>query len=172
MGGIWLWLPLAGPIRTSTVIAALVIFGVVGIWRQRPLIGLVAVIAWASAFEILYNAAGVVVWHWPLGAFAWQVAALLGWLIAADLLGIRPPWWALVPFVLLGATWILAGFHSNIPGRPLVLWDEVLNEATKSAIAVAYLVAALRCPTARRRHRTESITPSVIQPSGPRGLSV
>ncbi|HXC77196.1 MAG TPA: hypothetical protein VNU19_09095 [Candidatus Acidoferrum sp.] len=149
MSGVWVWLPLAGPIRISTIVAALVIFGVVGIWRRRPLVGLVAMMAWISAFEILYNAAGVVVLHTPLGAFAWEVAALLGWVVAADLLGIRPPWWALVPFLLLSVIWIVTGFHSNLPARSFSLRDEVLNEATKSALAAAYLIASLQSPTLR-----------------------
>jgi hypothetical protein len=152
MNGPWFLLPLVGPIRISTVLGAVAIFVAIGIWRRRPLIALVATIAWASTFEILYNGAGVVMWHWPVADFLWQVAALLGWVIAAEVLGVRPPWWGFVPFAVVACIWLLTGFHSNVPNdptRPFVLQDEVLNEVTKSALAVAYLAAAARLPAAR-----------------------
>jgi hypothetical protein len=155
VSGPWLWLPLAGPIRISTVVAAIVIVAIV-LWRRRgPLLGLVTVMAWASFFEIAFNATGTVLHGWPVAYLAWLAAALGGWLLLATLLGVVPDgrWLAAVAAVWL--IWMFTGFDSNAPsgpgpGHPAVfsVADEVLNELAKSLLALAYLTGALQRPAA------------------------
>src|SRR4029079_1980647 len=90
LSGPWLWLPLVGPIRISTAFAAVAIFTVI-LWRQRsPLLALVTVLAWASVFEIAYNATGTLLHGWPLAYLVWLAAALGGWVLLAWRLGVVP----------------------------------------------------------------------------------
>ena len=151
MSGPWLWLPLTGPIRISTVLAAVTIAAVI-LWRRRsPLLALVTVMAWASLYEIAFNATGTVLHGWPVAYLAWLAAALGGWLLLSVALGVVPDgrWLAVVGALWL--VWMLAGFDSNAPlgpgpGHPAAfsLRDEALNELTKSLLALAYLAGALQ----------------------------
>jgi hypothetical protein len=151
VGGVWFWLPVLGPIRASTVIAALITFGAISFRRRNPWVALVVVLAWASAFEIVYDVVGVAAFNWPLSPFVWQAAALLGWVILASVLGVRPDWRISMVFLTLMAAWAVTGFHLNQPGTSSIdLRAEVLNEAAKSTLAFAYLVGALRTASARR----------------------
>ena len=148
MPTLFAWLPLVGPIRLSTVLAALAVFGIV-LWRKRsPLLAIVAVIAWAGAFELIYNTIGTVMFGWPLAQLVWNFAALAGWILLASVLGIWPESWALVAFLILMTGWVLTGFHSNIPGSNarFDVAGELFNETSKSMLAVAYLIGALRAP--------------------------
>jgi hypothetical protein len=53
----WLVLPIAGPIRISTVAAGVLLVALIA-WRRRDRqLALVALLAWVSAYEILYQAA-------------------------------------------------------------------------------------------------------------------
>lgn len=158
MSGPWLWLPLVGPIRTSTVLAAVAIAAVI-LWRRlSPLLALVTVLAWASVFEIAYNATGSVLHGWPLPYLAWLTAALGGWVFLSALLGVYPNRWLLAVTAIVWVVWMASGFESNAPlgsgpGHPATfnLGSEVMNELAKSLLGLAYLVGALRRPRAAGR---------------------
>jgi len=151
LSGPWLWLPLVGPIRISTVLAAMGIVALI-LWRRRsPLLALVTSMAWASVFEIAFNATGTVLHGWPLSYLAWLSAALGGWVLVSALLGVLPNRWLLIAVAAVWAVWIAAGFDSNAPSGPgpghpssFSVTSEVLNELTKSLLALAYVVGALR----------------------------
>jgi hypothetical protein len=149
---VWLWLPV-GPIRTSTVLAALVLFFVIAIGRRDPLRAVVAVVAWSALFEVVYQAVGIVGFHWAAGNWVWETAALAGWLVFAGVLGVWPDCRLIPVFVILMTLWIAAGYHYNVAGQtaPINMRDEVLNEASKTALALAYLVGALRNQVGHRR---------------------
>lgn len=158
MSGPWVWLPLAGPIRVSTVLAAVAIAAVL-LWKRRSrLLALVTVIAWASVFEIAYNATGTLLHGWPLTYLAWLTAALGGWVLLSALLGLYPERWLLAATAVVWVVWMASGFESNAPlgpgpGHPATfnLANEVMNELTKSLLALGYLVGALRRPRAAGR---------------------
>ena len=155
MNADWLWLPI-GSIRTSTLISAVVLFLAIVIARRDPLRGVVAVVAWTALFEIVYQAVGIVGFHWAVGNWIWETGALAGWLILASVLGISPDWRVMILFIVLMAVWIATGYHYNVAGQisPINVRDELLNEASKSALALAYLIGALR------RSATEFASPS------------
>jgi hypothetical protein len=155
----WVLLPIVGPIRVSTLVASIVILVVVLWHRRSPLIALVAVMAWASTYEILFSATGAIVHGWSLGGFVWLSAAVGGWVVLAFVVGVIPTWRWLLPFAVVWLIWILTGFNSNSPtvaGTPgfparFSVVDEVINELSKSLLALAYVAAALRRPVRKRR---------------------
>ncbi len=158
MSGPWLVLPLVGPIRISTLVAAIAVAGVI-LWRLRsPILALVTVIAWASVFEIAFQATGALLHVWPISDLIWLTAALGGWVLLSALLGVLPNRWLLVATAAAWVVWIAAGFESNAPlgsgpGHPPTfdIAAEVLNELAKSLLALAYLAGALRLPRAAGR---------------------
>jgi len=160
LSGPWLWLPLVGPIRISTAFAAVAIFTVI-LWRQRsPLLALVTVLAWASVFEIAYNATGTLLHGWPLAYLVWLAAALGGWVLLAWRLGVVPSRVWLAGVAVVWTVWVVAGFESNAPlgpgpGHPATfnVAGEVMNELAKSLLAAGYLVGALRLPRPAGRIR-------------------
>jgi hypothetical protein len=158
VSGVWLWLPMVGPIRISTVIGAAVVFALIAIVKRDPLGGVVVVVAWTSVFETAYHVVGIVGYHWPLANFVWGTAAVAGWVILAAVLGYWPDWRLSVVFVLAMALWIAFGFHYNVPGQtaPLNVRDEILNEVAKSSLGLAYLVGALRA-------KNENLVKVVVQ---------
>jgi hypothetical protein len=150
----WIWLPLVGPIRVSTVLAGLAIVAVI-LWRRRaPLVALVALLAWASAYEILYSATGTAMHGWPAGSFVWMTAAVGGWVVLSQVLGIVPDWRLLLAMALVWVLWILTGFNSNAPSsagtngfsQGFSLSSEIFNELSKTILALAYLAGALNSP--------------------------
>jgi hypothetical protein len=154
----WVWLPLFGPIRVSTILASLVI--ALALWhRHAPVKGIVVVMAWLSAYEILFQASGAAVHGWSLSNLAWMSAAVGGWVALAFVMGIIPDWRLLLLVALVWLVWILAGFDSNSPtvagtsGFPVrfSVFDEILNELTKTLLALSYLVGAL---TSHRMNRS------------------
>lgn len=146
MSGVWFWFPAVGPIRISTVLGAALVFAVVLVARRDALRAVVTVVAWLSVFETIYHVVGIVGFHWALANFAWETAAVAGWVILAAVLGIWPDLRFTAVFTILMAAWILAGFHYNIPGQrgPINVGNELLNEAAKTSLGLAYLVGALR----------------------------
>jgi ABC-type glucose/galactose transport system permease subunit len=154
----WALLPVVGPIRVSTVIASGVMVVAV-LWRRHsPFIAVVAVMAWLSAYEILFQATGAVMHGWNASYFAWMSAAVGGWVVLGIVKGVVPTWRWLIPVALVWLIWILTGFNSNSPtaagtaGFPLrfSIIDEVVNELSKTLLAIAYLAAALRPPVRKR----------------------
>lgn len=138
----WLFSPLAET-RWSTVLGAVLILAVIS-WRRNPFAAVVAVLAWLSAYEIAFNAIGVL-YGWPAPPFLWGSAAVLGWVVLAAVRGIWPEWRLVVVYAVLMAVWVGLGYHSNTPTRvPFSASGEVLNEASKTALALAYLFGALR----------------------------
>jgi hypothetical protein len=158
LSGPWLWLPLVGPIRISTVVAAIAIVTVI-LWRRRsPILALVTVVAWASVFEIAFQATGTLLHGWQLSYLVWLAAALGGWILLSLLLGIVPDRRLLLGVAVVWVVWVAAGFDSNAPlgpgpGHPATfsVAGEVMNELAKSLLALAYLTGALGRPYAPTR---------------------
>ena len=129
------------------------------LWRRRsPLLAVATVMAWASVFEILFNATGTLLHGWPLSYLAWLTAALGGWVLLSVLLGIIPDLRLLLAVAVVWVIWIAIGFDSNAPlgpgpGHPSAFGvpDEVLNELSKSLLAIAYVAGALRRPRTAAR---------------------
>jgi len=113
---------------------------------RSPFRALVAVIAWASLFELTYQAVGIVGFRWAPANFPWELIALSGWLILAAWMGLWPDWRIGILFVAIMAAWIATGYHYNVAGQSsaIDLRNEVLNEGGKAALALAYLVGAVR----------------------------
>lgn len=160
----WVWLPVAGPIRISTVLMSLVLVAVIA-WRRRSSsTAVIAVMAWLSTYEILYQATGVVIHGWSLEYFLWMSAAVGGWVALSVLSGMAPDRWLLLATALVWMLWIVTGFNSNSPtvaGPPgfpkdFSVLGEILNELTKTLLALAYLVGGLR-PSRRPAHPVDSI---------------
>jgi hypothetical protein len=146
-------LPAFGPIRISTIVTALAI-GAIVLWRRRSLLlALIAVMAWASSYEIAFNAIGAVVHGWSATYAAWLAAALAGWIMVAWYRHVRPHRWLALAAVMVVAVWIATGFEANslsLSGAgytasfsPLA---ELFNETSKTLLGAAFLVGALRAP--------------------------
>ncbi len=157
MDGPWLILPAVGAIRVSTVAAALALAAVI-LWRRRsPLLAVVAVFAWAAAYEIAFTALGTALHGWSAAYLLWLAAALAGWVILAAVMHVAPDRWFLIATLVAALVWIATGFHANSPtgsgsagfDREFSLTDDVLNELTKTLLAAAYLVGALRAPAGK-----------------------
>jgi hypothetical protein len=137
------------------------LLAVIVIVRRDPLRALVAVAAWASIFEVAYHIVGIAGVGWPSENFMWMTAALAGWVILAGVLGVWPDWRLGIVSVALLGVWLAAGFHANLAGHsaPINLADEVLNELSKTTLAGAYLVGALRPSrsSAQDRHSTQVV---------------
>ncbi len=147
----WLWLPALGPIRVSTIVTAIAIFAIVAWKRRSPAIAVLVVMAWASAYEVGYNALGTLLHGWSLGYVAWLGAALAGWIVLAHVRGVVPDLWLLIATASLTVVWILTGFEANSaslagPGytKSFAMLPEALNEGTKTLLGLAYLVGGLR----------------------------
>jgi ABC-type glucose/galactose transport system permease subunit len=130
------------------------------LWRRHsPFIALVAVMAWLSAYEILFQATGAVIHSWNASYFASVSAAVAGWVVLGFVKGIVPTWRWLLPVAFVWLIWMVTGFNSNSPtvaGTPgfpaqFSVTDEVINELSKTLLALAYLAAALRPPVRKRR---------------------
>ena len=151
----WLWLPGVGPIRVSTIVTALVIAALVT-WRRRsPATALIAVMAWASAYEVGFVTLGTFLHGWSGAYLVWLIAALAGWIVLAQVWGVVPDRWLALATAVLTLAWIATGFEANSaslagPGyaKAFSLLDEVFNEGTKTLLGLAYLAGALH---ARRR---------------------
>jgi hypothetical protein len=152
-------LPAVGPIRISTVVVALAIVVVV-LWRKHSMLtALITVMAWVSAYEILFHGTGVLMHGWSAAYFLWMTAAVAGWVVLSHVYGIVPDRWLLVGFAAAWLLWVLMGFQSNSPTvagtagfpRQFAVAAEVLNVATKTLLGAAYLLGALRSGYASRR---------------------
>jgi hypothetical protein len=122
------------------------------IWRRRdPVLALAALLAWASAYEILYAGTGTFMHGWAVPPYVWMTAAIAGWVVLAHVLGLILNRWVLVALALVWLLWVATGFESNVPSglttnglsRPFSWAAEVYNELSKTLLALAYLLAAL-----------------------------
>ena len=136
-------------VRVSTW-AGFCAFGLVAWLRlsSRPFLGL---LAWMAGFEIAYQSAVVVTGHHAPdhhpGAWVslWIIAASGVILVWTRRLGVRADrtWLLVAAAFFLG--WIVSGFHVN--GHNAVGFQpfaEAMNEAAKTAWAVAYFVPLVR----------------------------
>jgi hypothetical protein len=148
----WIWLPIVGPIRISTVLAGIVMVVAI-LWQRRVLsTAVITLMAWASAYEILYQVTGAVVHGWSLTNVVWLGAAVSGWVVLGLVLGIIPDRRLLLLTAVVWVPWIVSGFNSNSPatagtaGLPndFNMAGEIFNELTKTLLALAYLVGALK----------------------------
>lgn len=139
-------LPALGAVRISTVAMAVLILVTATVITRRPLVAMVAVMAWVATFETLYHVVGYLFasWPFPAGAFSWGTLAVAGWMILAWVLGIRPEWRLLLVFLGAMVVWVLTGYHSNVPGGPWSSFEEALNELAKTSLGAACLVGAIR----------------------------
>jgi len=127
--------------------AALVLLAVG--WRtRRPPLAAVAVLAWLSAYEIVWNACDVLVHHSAAAKLAWLAVALAAWPLLAHRLGIRPHPVGLALCAAGFAVWLALGFDYNwlSEPKPLQVVPEALNVLTKTALGAAYLAGALAVP--------------------------
>ncbi len=144
-------------VRWSSLAMLAVIVLVVAAARRRPVLGLVTAMAWLVAFETPYEARDILVRHQPgahLTSWASWVVTVGGWPFAAWALDVWPDWrWVGLSAVIF-LLWIATGFQHNDPGQPgPVMWlPEALNESSKTALGVAYLLGALRVPESGRRN--------------------
>ena len=144
--GIWLYYP-GGQVRLSTALMALTILVCVT-WRtRRPHVAVVAVMAWISLFEVAWQGFTTLAHGGRWAYEAWFVAAVISWVLLAHVLGVRPDWRLLLISAAALLAWLAVGFDSNWAGRPPYnVRDEVLNEVSKTALGLAYLLGALRVP--------------------------
>jgi hypothetical protein len=137
-----------GVVRLSTVIVTAVVLAVVT-WRtRRPLLAVLAVLGWLSAFEIAWELSRVAFRQDSLRNALWFSLAVAGWVVAAELARIRPEPRLAGLFALTFVLWLATGFGLNWLGQPVSVRDELLNEVSKTALGAAYLVGALRARSA------------------------
>ena len=144
-------LPGLGAIRVSTVVTALVVAAVI-MWRRRsPFLALVTVMAWASLYEVAFNVLGAAIHGWSIAYAVWITAALAGWVLLAFVRGVVPDRWLAIACAVVALAWIATGFGANSISesgagyaRSFSYLDEAFNELTKTLLAAAYLVGALR----------------------------
>ena len=140
------WSPLPLHPRWSTVLMAALLLAVIG-WRSRsPRLAVVATLAWLFGFEIIWQLGHGISGHvrfWDLNWFYW-LAISGGWLAFAHHLGVRPELRLVAVAAALWAIWLMLGFNSNWPGQPISWTNEALNEASKTALGLAFLVGVLR----------------------------
>src|SRR2546430_9881947 len=96
--------------RWTTLATGIAILVAIGVVRRRPDLAIVSAVAWAGGFEATYGILDTLYWHpgdlvkWT--AEAWQTAALVGWVLLAHRMGIRPaPAWVAVT-VIAFAVWL------------------------------------------------------------------
>lgn len=152
-------------IRTSTV-AFGVLLVAFGAFRRQPLQGQLAALAWVFGFEIAWEITG----YWASGG---RLAGAPGWLVvgAAALImaweaNVQVEWRWFAVTAVLWLIWVATGFHYNMAGDRQINWgSELINEATKTAWALAYLWPFLRSsrvaltPAAHDRTRPVASTP-------------
>ena len=155
----WIFSPFAEA-RWSTVLTLGALFILVTWKTRRPVVGLVAAMAWLSGFEILYQATGAVLHHWSVTTLVFTTAGTGGWLIAAYTLGVRLDWRTASMFVALWVVWIALGFDSNMPDRIIAgadrvfSWrDELLNVGTKTVFGVVIALGVLKAKADNRQVR-------------------
>jgi hypothetical protein len=140
----WVNLPLLGGIRASTLIAGALIL-VIASWRAGFPYAVITVLAWSSAYEILFAATDTAFHRLSPSLLAWLALALTGWVWLGWITNIRPELWQTLVFGVLWVGWILSGFHANqynVTVHPDFV-AEAYNVLTKTILASAYLTGTL-----------------------------
>jgi hypothetical protein len=135
---------------------------VVGLWRGVDGRALIAALAWLTGFETAYQITALL-----MGTNAFPAA--VPWLglpgvivvpLAARRYGVTPsrPW--VFVSVAVWIVWIAFGFHANQHETPdrFSVFTEVLNETTKTVVAVAYLRGLRALPAPLRSSRQSAVT--------------
>lgn len=137
------WLFLGGA-RTSTWAIAVLLLAAGVVLRDRRWRAGVACLAWIFGFEVAWQFTSTAVHGGTLAADVtslYQVLVAGGWVVAAQLAGVRVDWRMALLTAVLWLIWLLAGFHSNLhTAATLDPIAEVLNEASKTAWGLAYLL--------------------------------
>jgi hypothetical protein len=134
----------------STIVVGVLIAALVT-WRRRsPATALIAVMTWASAYEVVFVTLGTVLHGWPAAYLLWLVAALAGWIVLSVVWGVAPDRRLLLATAVLTLAWIATGFEANSPSvagpgfaKAFSPLDEAFNEATKTLLGLAYLAGGL-----------------------------
>lgn len=129
-------------VRLSTWLAGAAFVGV-AVWRRdwRPL---AAGFAWIWGFEVAFQVACI-----AAGYNFTPVVTRLGWVLVGIpiVVGlsswVRPDWRIFLAAAAMFGVWGLAGFGVNTHETVYSVGDEILNEATKTLWALAYLVPLL-----------------------------
>lgn len=143
--------------RWTTLVLAVVLLSLIGAWKRRPGVAVIAVLAWVGGFEVMFRALDILRWHewWALSGWGWEAAALGGWVVAAHLIGIRPSSVWIAVTVVAFAVWWATGYDYNLPQtatgqhQTIRLWPEIENVTAKTGWGIAYLTGALRLPDRR-----------------------
>ena len=155
MTGVWLVFPFVGAIRLSTVLAFVATLVIVAWFRRSLLVAFVAAMAWISAFEIVYQAVGIVYGrHDALHVF-YLTFSMSGWVVAAHIAGVRPHPALLLAWALLFLGWMASGFQPNLFDHPerFSIVQEAFNMATKDGLAAIYVIGAVAPFHLRSRSR-------------------
>jgi SAM-dependent methyltransferase len=145
MSGVWLIFPFVGAIRLSTVLAFLATMVILGLARRSLLVGVIAGMAWVSAFEIVFQVAGAFEGRYDWLHIFYLTFSLTGWVVAAHVAGIRPHPLLLLAWGLAFLGWIAFGLHPNRyaePGR-FSISQEIFNVLTKDGLAAIYIAGGL-----------------------------
>jgi hypothetical protein len=127
-----------GPIRTTTVVTAALVLGLV-LWRtRRPLLAMVTVIACLWSYEAIWNATDIAVHRWGWGPEPYWLMLAAGWTGWAWREGWRPNLALLAAFCACHALWVASGFHYNYPGRAWTTSGDLWNVATKTLWLLAW----------------------------------
>jgi hypothetical protein len=127
-----------GPIRTTTVITAALVFGLV-LWRTRkPVLAVVTLVACLWSYEAIWNATDIAVHRWGWGPEPYWLVLAAGWAGWAWREGWRPNLVLLAAFCAGHALWVVSGFHYNYPGRAWTTSGDVWNVATKTLWLLAW----------------------------------
>lgn len=163
----WVDLGDFGAVRLTTILTAIALLFIIT-WRTRkPWIAVVAILAWASLYEMVYQITGFIMyreaWTTPWTKPVWAGLALIAWPILAHTQGIKLNKWVVPAFAGIWLLWVGFGFHSNSPAQwnPYVARDELLNVVSKTTLAVAYLWASIRSPQASySKARRRNLSPA------------
>jgi hypothetical protein len=141
---VWAYLPLFGTIRYTTIFTAIVIAVIIS-WRTHKLwLGPLTALAWASAYEIIYEWTGTILHGSDLNKTAWMSAAVIAWVLLAYVKGARTDKILLGTFTCAWIIWISMGFYANNTMNMFDLASEILNVGTKTILALSYLFGTLR----------------------------
>lgn len=159
------WLVVAGQdVRLTTVITGGFLALAIG-WRTRsPVRAFAGAMAWLCLYEVFFLVTTTVLLGWPWLSTFWETFAILGYVLWAWALGVRPNPLLLSAFLVSWAAWTVAGLHANWPTdeRHFRLGDEIANVATKGILAIAYL-AGTRAPRRSETFVSASANPGLLR---------